>query len=119
MAKQVRNTPVGSTGGAGATTAAPGIGVQFAGATPVEAGYYDVEVVYILTGTTETALANVRLKSMNATLISGLPSITGQLVRLRFPKVQADGTNPISLVAVAAAIASSVYTGAIVYTRVE
>lgn len=119
MAEEVRQVPIQDTGGGGATTAAPGAGSQFVGVTPSQAGLYRVEVLIALTGTAETALANARLKSLGATLISGLPTLSGQVIRLTFDRVNCDGTNPIQLVAQSAATAGSVYNGTILYSRIQ
>lgn len=117
MPEDVRQVPLDNTSGGGASTSAPGAGSQFVGVTP-PAGLYRVYVTYQLTGTAETQLANIRLKTKGATLISGLPSISAFVWSHTFDRVEADGTNPIQLVCVSAATGSSVYTGSIICNRI-
>lgn len=117
MAKQVSAIPSGYTSGAGGSVSAPTAGTQVAGITP-PAGDYEVEVTWVLTGTAETQPANLRLKSMNANLITPLPSVTGQMVRHRFARVQCDGTNPLQLVAIANATAGAVYSAVVSASKI-
>lgn len=117
MPEDVRQVPITNSSGAGATAGAPTSGTAFVAVTPL-AGIYRAYFVWTLTGTTETTLNNVRIKTKGANLMSGLPAITGQVITLIVDRIEADGTNAISLCANAASTAGSVYTGCIVLSQI-
>jgi hypothetical protein len=104
---------------AGNSAAAPGaIGTIVSLAAP-PAGVYDVSFGYFLSGTTEAALGNVRLRKQGVSLCGTLPSITGAPpVTDDVKRVTLDGTQTLNLVAIVAATAGSVYNGWIIATRV-
>lgn len=112
--------PADETGGAGATSAAPGAGSAVVNVTVPPAGEYKLVCTYAITGTTETSLANLRLKWNNTIKITGLPTVTSAgFFTVVVERATIDGTNNIRLEAVAASTAGSVYTGAITYTRLK
>jgi hypothetical protein len=80
---------------------------------------YDVTFCYFLSGTTETALSNVRVRRGTTNIVNTLPSITGAAVAVvRVPRVALDGASALSIQTVAAAVVGAVYNGWIVATRI-
>lgn len=112
-----------ASGGASDTAAAsssvtsPAAGAVLASLAGLAAGVYDVEVTVLLTATAETALRNVNLRS-NGVEVAQLNSLTGQVLRYRFPRFRHTGGN-IDMTAVAVGVVGAVYNTAITATRAE
>jgi hypothetical protein len=106
---------------ASATSAAPGAGSNVASIAAPPAGSYRLKVMYILTGTQETAALNVRVRANGAGLID-LP--TGQavgaasVITVDIGRIDCDGVNVVSAGAVAAATGGSVYTITLILDRI-
>lgn len=99
------------------SAAAPTALAVLAAITAPPAGVYRVRATIALTGTAETALQNVRLRS-NAVVVSAAPSLSGVILTLDFPRVTVTAGN-IDLQAIAGAVAGSIYNTVLVATRVE
>jgi len=107
-----------SLGNAGSVTA-PGAGSGVTTLAAPPAGVYDVTFAFFLSGTAETALANVRVRKGTTNIVNTLPSITGAAaVVVRCPRVTLDGASALSIQSIAAATAGAVYSGWIIATRV-
>ena len=112
--------PLEETGGAGASSTSTGAGSAVVNVTaPTTPGTYKIVCTYAVTGTAETALANLRLKWNNVIKISGLPTLTSSgFYTVCVERADLDGVNNIRLEAVAAATTGAIYTGSITYTRI-
>jgi len=103
------------------TAAAPGVGASFAtlGSLPA-AGRYQVDWQYVISGAAEPQALNVGIKLNGATFLAVPDSagVTG-IYSGSIPSVTLDGTNTPSLIAVAAATVSTVYTGFLVVTKID
>jgi hypothetical protein len=107
---------ISDTATSSASVAAPGLGA-IAGTTVagVVGGIYRIRAVVALTGTAETQLVNVQLRT--SAFHSAIPALTGQVVVMEWPRVTLTG-NPF-LYAAAAATGGSIYTCSLSITRVE
>ena len=119
--------PAGQTAIKGATVAAPSAGATIvnlnAGAVQAPqvygpAGIYRIAGLIALTGTAETALANVRLQWNNTSQTSSLLSLSGQAVPFLIERADLDGVNVVALIAVANATAGSIYNAILSATRI-
>lgn len=106
------------SGAAGSVTA-PASGAVFVSMAAPTTGAYKLVFCYWLSGTTETALANVKIGlNGNNSFISGYPSITGSApVYITFERVDLDGTNVVALRSVGATTAGAQYNGFITAQR--
>lgn len=110
----------------GATAAAPGAGAAVAtivsGSLP--AGLYDIEVTIGMNGTLAAAdTSNMNLKAGATTLMAKIPYVANGTSNptagpFRF-RASLDGSSALTVNAVAASTASSVYTALIVATQVN
>jgi hypothetical protein len=104
-----------------ASTAAPGAGAVVASIAAPPPGVYKVKLLIVLTGTAETALANLRLRENGATVATALPSLSAAAgpVILEFDRVEVnEGGGNLDVIAIAAATAGSVYNVVLQATRV-
>ena len=99
-------------------TTAPGAGATLAATgTFAEGGLFDIEVLVLLTGTAETAVANVRLFS-GAAAVATFPSISGAgWTSIKLRNVEVDPGTALGLTAIAAATGGAIYTTAIIASR--
>lgn len=95
------------------TPAANGSTANLTGLTA--GGVYEIEATIALTATAETQLLNLRLRN-NGTPHSTIPTISGQVLRLRWPRLTANGN--IDIQAIAAATGGAVYNVMLQATRV-
>ena len=111
---------------AGATAAAPGAGGNVATITPSAAGIYEVTGTVSVSGTTVATVEsnNFNLKAGSTTLLTNIPhavnGTSGAPGSSAFGpvKVQLDGATAVTVNAVGASTASSIYAASIVCTRV-
>jgi hypothetical protein len=108
---------IDNTLGQGQTAAAPGASATLAAVTIVDAGVYRVDVTIALTATAETALMNLRLRQSGTILVTPLPSLSGLVIQLRFPRVPVIA-GALFLQTIAAAAAGSIYNTVISATRI-
>jgi len=102
------------------TAAAPGAGSAFVSIANVPAGWYTIRVVYTITGAVEAAPKNVRLSMTTGGTITDFPSGAGVTAVYSFTVDAVLVTNnldTVKLTAIAAAAASTVYTGTITLYR--
>lgn len=115
-------TGIGESQNIAATAAAPGATTAVAAlAGLVVGGVYRVTGVVALTGTAETALINLRLRSNGAAVPGGgiLPSLSGLVVPFSFDRVTVLTGGALDVATQAAATAGSVYTVQLLATRIE
>jgi hypothetical protein len=88
------------------------------GATVLKAGRYRIRGWYVLTGTQETAAANVRLL-VNGASVMDMPTGQTTMLNIHSFEVYADlnGTDAVVLRSAAASTGGSVYTGNLVLDR--
>jgi hypothetical protein len=105
--------------GTGGSVTAPGAGGAICTLATPPAGVYEVAFGFLLSGTAETALNNVRIRKGATTIITGLPTITGAAcIKGVLPRVSLDGATSLAMQATAAATAGAVYGGWLVATRI-
>jgi hypothetical protein len=103
------------------TQPAPGAGVAFVSIANVPTGWYRISVLYTVTGAVEVAPKNVRLSFTTGGAIVDLPSGAGVGAVYSFVIdmfLNSNNNDTIKLTAIAAATASTVYTGTITLYRV-
>lgn len=101
---------IGSSIAVGGAVAAPTVGATLVTTAVLPAGFYKVELLTYNAGTAETTAAglfNINLRK-GTTVVSAAPS-TGQTSRMTFERISLDGTQTLNAVAIAAAIAGSMY----------
>jgi hypothetical protein len=104
--------------GGSVTTPAAGANVTSIASGSLPAGIYDVSFGVLLSGTTETQTANVKIKK-GATVITQLPTISGAApVTDDIKRVTLDGTTALNMVVTALATTGAVYNGWLIATRV-
>jgi hypothetical protein len=106
---------------ASGTAAAPGAGTAFVSVANVPAGWYSIRVLFTITGAVETAAKNVRLSMTTGGTITDFPSGAGVNAVYSFTvdaTLVANNLDTIKLTAIAAATASTVYTGTISLYRI-
>jgi hypothetical protein len=109
--------PANSLVATGSVTA-PGVNGVIASIVAPPEGVYEVAVHIALTGTAETALANLSLRE-NATSVANLPSLSTFAQRIEIPQVEVNaGGGNLNVVAIAAATAGAIYNVTLVATRV-
>lgn len=104
------------------TTSAPGAAATILSVTGLTVGgVYKLEIVIALTGTAETSLANLRLRTNSASIAGGgiLPTISGSIVTLQFARVPVGADGKMEILSQGAATAGSIYTLRLAATRVE
>ncbi len=121
FAEVVTNLPAVSdtVSGAGSVTA-PGALGTVATTGLLADGIYDVSFGYFLSGTAETAMANVRIrKNTPSTIADNMPSISAAPpVTDDIKRITLSGGRAIQIVAIVAAAAGSQYNGWLIATRV-
>lgn len=106
---------------ASAATTTPGAGAVLASIAAPPAGVYRVQVTIVLSGTAETALANLRLRENGATVADALPSLSAAAgpLTLTFDRVEVnEGGGNLDVIAIAAATAGAIYSVVLQATRV-
>jgi hypothetical protein len=113
----------GNTLTAVASVTAPGAGADVVQIASVPSGVYKIRVLIALTGTAETALANLRLRE-GGNIVGDLPSLSAAAgpVEICFEQVEvnpdADDVVDVDIIAIAAATAGAVYTIHLALTRI-
>lgn len=115
--------PLKASKAASGTAVAPGAASNFVSltGTTIEAGEYQVDIYWTITGAQETAANNIRLM-VSAGAVCDVPTAMAfggaDVYHVCFPRLTHDGVNAMQLRAIANAVASTVYTGVIVATRI-
>jgi hypothetical protein len=113
----------GNTLSAVASVTAPGAGADVVQIANVPSGTYKVRALITLTGTAETALANLRLREGGNT-IGDMPSLSASAgpVEICLDQIEvnpdADDAVDVDIIAIAAATAGAVYTIHLALTRI-
>lgn len=121
----VAMTGIGDTVAKGGTAAAPGAGAAIVTLTANQpAGLYRVSMVWSISGAIETAGLNVRLTDASSSFTaidfpSNNGSVGGQSWTQTIDRLNVtSATNTIKVVAIAAAVASTVYSVNLAMTRI-
>lgn len=102
------------------TAAAPGAGSAFVSIANVPTGWYRMEALYTVTGAVETAAKNIRLSMATGGSITDFPSGAGVGAVYSFvvdAVLVSTNNDTVRLTAIAAATASTVYTGTLTLYR--
>lgn len=101
------------------TTPAAAAAIATIGSGSLPAGQYEVRYGFMLSGTAEALTANLRLRKASTTVVNLLPSITGAApVTGVIPRLTLDGTQSLSIQAIALATTGAIYSAWITATRV-